>query len=124
MMNVQLIAQINNKLLALLLLVSTSSAFASELALIDAARQSSSETVQALLAEGADPNLSQPDGATALHWTVHRADSDSVAEGSLETSSRVFFNSSERIASANFAGVAYAPLGDRPSLSASLRARR
>lgn len=79
MMNVQLIAQINNKLLALLLLVSTSSAFASELALIDAARQSSSETVPALLAEGADPNLSQPDGATALHWTVHRADSDSVA---------------------------------------------
>lgn len=79
MTNVQLIAQFKHKLLALLFLVATSSAFASDLVLIDAARQPSSQAVQALLAKGVNPNQSQPDGATALHWAVHRADSDSVA---------------------------------------------
>jgi ankyrin repeat protein len=46
--------------------------------LIDAARNEDSERLRSLLAQGANPNEQQADGATALHWAVHRGDSESV----------------------------------------------
>jgi ankyrin repeat protein len=70
--------QTHEKLLALMLLASAAPTLATELALIDAAREQDSAALHNLLAEGADPNASQPDGSTALHWAVHRADNDSV----------------------------------------------
>ena len=78
MTKTRLIMQTHERLLALMLLASAAPALATELTLIDAARQQDSVALQKLLAEGADPNASQPDGATALHWAVHRADNDSV----------------------------------------------
>lgn len=79
MNTVQSRIQLCSKLFAFLLVVASTSSFASNVALIDAARQQDREAIQQLLTEGADPNVSQPDGATALHWAVHRADSVSVA---------------------------------------------
>lgn len=46
--------------------------------LIDAARSQNVIAVRSLLAEGADPDASQPDGATALHWAVYRDNLDMV----------------------------------------------
>jgi ankyrin repeat protein len=40
--------------------------------LIDAVRIQDAGMVRALLNDGADPDARQPDGATALHWAVHR----------------------------------------------------
>ena len=42
--------------------------------LVDAARRGDAKAVQALLGEGVNVNLPQPDGATALHWAAHRDD--------------------------------------------------
>ena len=39
-----------------------------------AVKTSNAESVRALLKERIDVNASQPDGATALHWAVHRDD--------------------------------------------------
>ncbi len=39
--------------------------------LADASESQDSEAVAALLAQGADVNAPQPDGATALHWAAH-----------------------------------------------------
>ena len=50
-----------------------------EATLADAARRGDRETVRALLAEGADPNAAQGDGATALHWAAYRDDAEAVA---------------------------------------------
>ncbi len=41
--------------------------------LIDAARNQDLGMVRTLLGEGVDPDARQPDGATALHWAVHRS---------------------------------------------------
>lgn len=46
--------------------------------LIEAARTENLDAVRSLLAKGTDPNVTQADGATALHWAVHRASSDMV----------------------------------------------
>ena len=40
--------------------------------LIEAVREQDSAAVRSLIAEGSDPNIAQADGATALHWAVHR----------------------------------------------------
>ena len=50
-------------------------AAAGDLRLIDAVRAQNLEHVRALLAERVDVNATQGDGATALHWAVHRDDS-------------------------------------------------
>ena len=39
--------------------------------LADAAERQDWQTLTVLLREGTDPNLPQPDGATALHWAAH-----------------------------------------------------
>jgi uncharacterized protein len=53
-------------------------AAAGDLRLIDAVRAHSPERVRALLAERVDVNATQGDGATALHWAVHRDDGSLV----------------------------------------------
>jgi ankyrin repeat protein len=50
----------------------------SDLRLVDAAKAGDQETLRALLKEGADVNIAQADGATALHWAAHRDDLTSV----------------------------------------------
>ena len=47
-------------------------------AVADAAMHGDAATLQRLLAEQADVNAPQADGATALHWAVHRGDADLV----------------------------------------------
>lgn len=47
--------------------------------LIDATRKQDLESVRTLLADGADANAAQADGATALHWAAHRENSDLIA---------------------------------------------
>ena len=46
----------------------------SDLRLIEAARAQDRPRVAALLKQGVDVNVAQPDGATALHWAVHWED--------------------------------------------------
>ena len=59
--------------LAVILGLSVRAAGSSEdLRLLDAARAADAEAVGQLLASGASVNTTQPDGATALHWAVHR----------------------------------------------------
>lgn len=48
--------------------------------LIEAVRARDRAAVATLLAQGADVNARQPDGATALHWAVHRDDLDTVRQ--------------------------------------------
>ncbi|MCY4029483.1 MAG: ankyrin repeat domain-containing protein [Acidobacteria bacterium] len=48
-------------------------------ALADAARRGDAEAVRALLADGADADAPQSDGATALHWAAYRDDAEMVA---------------------------------------------
>ncbi len=47
--------------------------------LIEAARNQDSESVQALLNAGTNPNEQQTDGATALHWAVYLEDLEMVS---------------------------------------------
>lgn len=47
-------------------------------AIVAAARASDADTVRTLLAEGADVDAAQPDGATALHWAAYRNDHETV----------------------------------------------
>ena len=46
--------------------------------LVAAVRTGDRGAVNALLAAGADVNAPQPDGATALHWAVHREDAETA----------------------------------------------
>ena len=48
-------------------------------ALVDAARTADRATALALLAERADPNQTESDGSTPLHWAVHHDDAELVA---------------------------------------------
>ncbi len=52
---------------------------ANALDLIEASREQDIAAVRSLLADGSDPNLTQADGATALHWAVHRENTEIVA---------------------------------------------
>ena len=45
---------------------------------IEAIRAGDLETARALVVEGADVNVLQGDGATALHWAAHRNDLDAA----------------------------------------------
>ena len=51
---------------------------AAEPPLVEAVKNRDGAAVRRLLDEGADPNQRQSDGATALHWAVHRDDVDAV----------------------------------------------
>ena len=47
---------------------------ASSARLLTAAKAADAERVEALLSDGVDPNTTQADGATALHWAAHHDD--------------------------------------------------
>ena len=47
--------------------------------LIDAVRSGDTEAARDLVAQGADVNATQPDGATALHWAAYHDDPDAAA---------------------------------------------
>ena len=47
---------------------------AADVPLVDAVKAQDAEAVRTLLADGADVNAPQPDGATALHWAAYRDD--------------------------------------------------
>ena len=47
--------------------------------LIEAVRNGDGKGARAMLAQGADVNSVQPDGATALHWAAYHDDSDTAA---------------------------------------------
>ena len=51
---------------------------ASDSRLVQAAEDRDSASVRALLAEGADIDVTQPDGTTALHWAAHWDDYDTA----------------------------------------------
>jgi ankyrin repeat protein len=60
-------------------LVSSGLAYASgDLRLVEAVQQREKQAVRALLAEHADVNAAQGDGATALHWAVHWDDRETA----------------------------------------------
>ncbi|MCY4601729.1 MAG: ankyrin repeat domain-containing protein, partial [Acidobacteria bacterium] len=58
--------------------LSAPAAGASDAPLVEAARAGDVEAVRALLDGGADANAPAVDGATALHWAVHRDDAETV----------------------------------------------
>ena len=60
--------------LAALLSVANLAAAGGDLRLVEAVQTGDQETVRSLLAEQADVNTPQPDGATALAWAAHRDD--------------------------------------------------
>lgn len=47
--------------------------------LLIAVQEGAPETVVTLLAAGANPNIAEPDGTSALHWAVHRGDLEMAA---------------------------------------------
>ena len=57
-----------------LLAVISLAASNSDTRLVDAARKGDGAAVRALLEQNVDVNAPQGDGATALHWAVHRSD--------------------------------------------------
>jgi len=54
-----------------LLLSASGVVWAAEGDLVDAVQHQDLDAVAALLSDGADVNVTQPDGATALHWAAH-----------------------------------------------------
>jgi ankyrin repeat protein len=60
--------------LAVAVLVLTTTAAAADLRVIDAAKRQDRAAVRTLLQQHVDVNVAQPDGATALHWSVHWED--------------------------------------------------
>ncbi|MDA1371738.1 MAG: ankyrin repeat domain-containing protein [Proteobacteria bacterium] len=66
-------------LTALALTISSAIALAENPPLIEAARHQDAAAVRLVLASGADPDVSQSDGATALHWAVYQEDVDMLA---------------------------------------------
>ena len=54
------------------------SAAAADATVVDAAERQDVEALQALIADGADVNVAQADGATALQWAAHWDDFDTV----------------------------------------------
>ena len=72
-MSVPAFRRIGGMTAPLLLAASVASA-AQEIRIVEAARQRDAAAVAALLNHDVDVNASQPDGATALHWTAHWGD--------------------------------------------------
>jgi ankyrin repeat protein len=68
----------SSRLATLLLLAVTGTAVAQS-PLIDAARAGNRQVALGLLAEQADPNQTESDGTTALHWAAHNDDAELVA---------------------------------------------
>jgi uncharacterized protein len=64
--------------IAALLLVATTAAAGADLRLLDAVKKGDAAAVRALLAQHADVNARQPDGATALAWAAQRDDIESA----------------------------------------------
>lgn len=60
--------------IASILLAGSIAAGAADTRLADAAKKDDLKTVRALLAQRADVNAPQPDGATALHWAAYQDD--------------------------------------------------
>ncbi len=60
--------------MASLLSVLTLAAAGDDPRIVEAVRDGDQETLRSLLEQQVDVNASQPDGATALHWAVHRND--------------------------------------------------
>lgn len=57
---------------------SVASPAATDLRLVEAAKNQDKEALRALLQEDVDVNAAQPDGATALHWAAHWDDLDAA----------------------------------------------
>jgi ankyrin repeat protein len=66
-------------LVALIITCSSSLAWSENPPLIEAARHQDAEAVRLLLASGTNPDVPQPDGATALHWAAYQEDADMLA---------------------------------------------
>jgi ankyrin repeat protein len=63
---------------SIVLLSAAGLASAGDLRLLDAVKSRDQNTVRALLQKGADVNVSEADGATALHWAAYRDDLETV----------------------------------------------
>jgi ankyrin repeat protein len=74
---------------ALASMLAFANAAAAQSVVADAAMQRNDAEVRSLLREGADVNLGQADGATALHWAAHHGDAD-LARLLLEAGADVF----------------------------------
>ena len=61
---------------------------APDLRLVEAAQARKWDVVRGLLKARVDPNIAQPDGATALHWAAHH-DHVEAAKALLEAGARV-----------------------------------
>ena len=72
----------------LLLAVSASAVFASDLRLLDAIKRRDHNAVTTLMSQKADVNAVQPDGATALAWAAYLDDRD-AAEALLKAGAKV-----------------------------------
>ena len=68
--------KIHTSALLVFFVLSFGFAQAQDSSLIDAARNQDTEQVSQLLADGADPNARQTDGATALHWAAYHENLD------------------------------------------------
>ncbi len=62
---------VRNGVALLLVVLVCTAATAVDRRLVDAAKHRDWEAVKTLIAHGADVNVGQPDGATALHWAAH-----------------------------------------------------
>ncbi len=62
--------------LAIIALMSTTAFAAGRYDVADAAMKGDKAAVRALIAQKADVNAPQPDGATAIHWAAYRADKE------------------------------------------------
>ena len=65
---------VKSVLAVLMMIFSSLSVLAETQPLIESARHQDAAVVRQLLTEGADPDMRQPDGATALHWAAYRED--------------------------------------------------
>jgi ankyrin repeat protein len=82
--------------LALFASISVRATAADDLRLVDAAKHQDLSRVRSLLGQHIDPNVRQPDGATALHWAVHWDDLEMM---------RLLVGAGARVNAANELGV-------------------
>ena len=81
----------------MLTLAASGAAEAGRIPLIDAIKSGDSALVRELLKQRTDVNTPEPDGATALHWAVHRNDLDTA---------RLLIEAGARVNAANDLGIA------------------